>query len=210
MAQSPLAPFPGVGDTSFGQSRVLSLSPHTDGLLLTPAGQLQTSGPGTWALAQSGPGRWAISHTAAAGETQIIRSPLNGFTRIGEPMQQPGNYPPPKPPYPAKGFGVLDIVVAMQVGVVALVGAAVTLLSTTYSKTVAPTVKVILPTTTLPSLTVSAPAAPLIQVVSIPLAAQQFVTADFSTMEIELNLNMAATGTVSIEALGAHIAFNLD
>jgi hypothetical protein len=175
---------------------------------MVPAGQLGTSGPGTWTLSQSGPGRWGIAHSATAGEVQFIRSSLNNMIRIGEPTLQPGPYPPPAGPYPPKGFGVLDIVVAMQVIGVALGGAAVTLLSTTYSMTEAPSVRLI-SNAPLPNLAISNPAAPLVQVVSIPVSEQQFVTADLSTMEIELNLNMPPGCEVIIEALGAHLSFNL-
>ena len=73
----------------------------------------------------------------------------------------------------------------------------------------APVYTTVMNNSALPALGVSTPAAVLVQTVSIPVTEQQFVTADFSTMEIELNLNMPATSKVTIEALGAHLSFNL-
>lgn len=212
MAQSPLAYVPGVGDTYFGNSRIFSDSPHTDGLFFAGTDWIEADSANL-VKTRNGNGDWSLNRTAAGAETYHIRFCLDAITRIGELVQtgdfgslatQSGSLTSTK-----RGLGVLDMFVVMKVGVVGLTSATLRLGKTVYSTAAAggaATQTDIVAATALGSLATSANYK--LQTVAVPIASQIFFTDDISNAEIELTIVMANTGTIAIAGLGGHLAYN--
>jgi len=211
MAQSPLAFVPGVGDTYFGNSRLFSDSPHTDGLLYAGTDWLETDSANL-VKTRNGNGDWSLNRTAVGAETYHIRFTLDQIFRIGELIQtgnfgslatQSGSLTPTR-----RGIGVLDFFADFKVGVVALTSATLRLGKTVYSAAAAgaaPTQTDIVAATALSAATA---ANYKLQTVAVPVGSQQFFVDDISTAEIELTVVMANTGTIGIAGLGCHLAYN--
>ena len=212
MAQSVLALLAGIPDTGIGQSRYLQDAPNSDGMIMTPAGALQASGPNAFVLTRSGKGLWQLTRTAAGAETYFIRTTLGQMQRIGQAYQfggfGPAGISSSKPPYVNKGVGVIDAFVALQIGVVALTSATLRIGKVVYSATLAPVVTDIVAATALGSVATNAN--PLIQTLSVPVNTQQFTVDDLALLEVELSIVMANTGTVGIAGIGAHLGFNFN
>lgn len=212
MAQSPLFPTAGIPDTGFGPSRVQQSGANSDGMVMTGAGSLSVSGPAVPVLTRSGNGLWALTRTAAGAETFFFRTTLSQILRIGQPYQEGGfggaGISFTKPPYTKKGVGIIDVFVALQIGVVALTAVSLAARKTVYSAGNAPAVTDLLGGTPLPIRAVTANI--FVQTIPVPVNAQQFVVDDFTEVEIELTATMAATGTIAVAGIGAHLGFNFN
>ena len=225
-------------DTQFNNSRLMADNPHIDGLVVYGANDLGVVSSSTLpVLTRVAKGQWAWNRTAAAAETQYYRcSPSDIGMRIGELFSfnetnkgsanpTPGsNYPPGSinaPSYqgaPAtgaqagglpfpKGIMVVDIFASYVVGVVALTTATLRLGYTQYQNNVAINQVDVVPAAGIATATQTNPYNQV-----ITLASQSVVpiwcNADLTEWEIEANIVLANTGTISFINMGFHYYFN--
>lgn len=207
----PFAPVVGVGDTSFGTSRIFSSTPHQDGLMFIGVNDINTDSA-LLLRTRVAKGVWGFNRTAAGAETYNFQGTSDNIFRTGE-AQTNGNFGASALVASAftspKGIGVKDFFAVYQVGVVPLTTATLRLGKTVYSATIAQVQTDIIAATGVPTA-VSAPANPLTQIVQVPFATRVMSIDDLALTEVELQVVMANTGTLSVIGLGFHVAFNYD
>jgi hypothetical protein len=204
-----LAPILGVGDTGFGQSRVMSSTPHIDGCLLTTAGQLDADSANLLLIRQA-PGYWTLRRTAAGAETYHVRTTLQTpYLRTGEYFQYGGfGSDQQDTTQVAKGLAILDVFAIYQPQVVALTAASIQVTAWANFPAANPVAHAFLGATGLPTA-VNAVGNPTVSTVALSTAAQVMIPFDTAWVDIEFAFTMAATGIIDIAGLGAHVAFNL-
>ncbi len=206
------------GDTPIG-GRLMSSSPHTDGMVMVSAWDCAPSSTNL-VLTRNAEYDWSLNRTAAAAESYYVRVNAGefAFQRLGEQyilslFPDLGNKTS-SPQAPPKGLMITDIFAVLNVGVVALTSATLRLSKVAYplegAASAAPVGTDIIAPTALGNLGVNTAGQYLTQYVAVPAASQQFNTADISQTEIELAFTLANTGTIRVAGLGFHFNFNFN
>lgn len=189
--------------------RLMSSAPHTDGLLLAGAGQMDKDSANL-VLTRNGVGDWSLNRTSAGAETYHVRACINdigGFIRTGETYIFGLFGQDSKVAAPAKGIEVVDFFAIYKSGVVALTSATLRLGKTVYSAAAgggAPTQTDLVAAT---GVSTANTAQYQLQKLAGP-SPLVFSVDDLGLVEVELTIVMANTGTVAIAGIGAHINFN--
>lgn len=192
--------------------RLMSSSPHTDGLLWIPAEQLAKDSANL-ALTRNAKGDWSLNRTAAGAETYNVRGVPTGIVvRTGETynLGQIGA----QPAAPPKGVAVRDLFAVFNVGVVVLTSATLRLGSTQYPAPAANLANtgsaivqadIVAATSINPSALTTAGQYVTQRVANS--ANPAFVVTDITQLELEAVIVMANTGTLKLAGLGAHVNF---
>ncbi len=188
--------------------RLMSSSPHIDGLLFAGADVLGKDSTNL-VLTRNAKGDWSLNRTAAGAETYNIRitlADMGAMPRIGETYERGGFGSGNNPTAPTKGIRIRDFFAVYKSGVVALTTATLRLGKTVYSSTPAGAVFAQTDLVAATATNTANNANYGYQDVVVP--APVFHVDDLGLVEIELQVVMANTGTVAIAGLGAHVDFN--
>lgn len=192
---------------TFVGGRLMNYLPHTDGLLMK-AGGLQANSANL-VLTRNGKGDWSLNRTAAGAETYFIRATLGDLLRTGEIYHYGGFHDQPPAAGP-KGLAILNFFAILNIGVVALTSAALRLGKSVYplsGAAAAAPVQTDLVAATALAVATNGAGDYLTEQVAGP-SPTVFSIDDLGLVEIELEIVMAATGTVQVAGLGAHCQLN--
>jgi hypothetical protein len=210
-------------DTPLG-GRLMSSSPHTDGLLLVPPSAFMTAlgSNQTGATVRNAKGDWSYTITAsAAGTVSYVRVAPELLLRLGEQyilelFPNLGNKTE-SPAAPAKGIQITDVF-AVFCTLTALPTALTLRLATTQYPAEAATLgntgtvptfaDVVAATSILPTSLTTGSTYYVTQGVAVTTPA--FITTDITLGEIELAFTPSASSTLAIAALGVHLNFNFN
>jgi hypothetical protein len=192
--------------------RLMSSSPHVDGLIQFDANRLQSSGGGAQTFVRNAKGDWSLN-IAASAATVFVRGCNPVVQRLGETYNLgefsasgvQTNYPPA----PAKGIEIIDFYAIYSVGTAALTSATLRLGSTVYSKTAgggAFTQTDIVAATGVQTATTPSLAQYTYQ--DVLVAAPAFSVSDIGLLEVELSWVNPGTSVVQVAELGFHCNFN--
>lgn len=204
------------GDTAVG-GRLMSSSPHTDGLIFVPAGQLQ-SNSANLVLTRNAKGDWSLNRTAAAAETYYVRGVPTGIVvRTGEHyyldlFPETNSIGGPAVPAP-KGIEITDVFACFNVGVALPTTLTLRVGSSQYPAEAATlgntgaalVVTDLLAATSILPTALTTASDYVTQAVAI--ATPGFVVTDITQLELELEAVLANTGTIQLAALGCHCNF---
>lgn len=202
------------GDTPLG-GRLMSSSPHTDGLLLVPARAIGTSVStgSSPALTRNAKGDWSLNLTSGGTPTVYFSGQPQFILRTGESYYRDLTSDP-SPAAPAKGIEIVNIFAILNVGVALPTAMTIRLGKTVYPATVASladtgaavtVTDLIAATSILPTALTTASD---YTNHGASVATPAFSVDDYGLLEFELAATLANTGTIAVAALGAHFNFN--
>jgi len=200
--------------------RLMSSSPHVDGLLMGGAELISAFAAANPVKARNAKGDWSWNRTAAGAETPFYRVTIGQLLRLGE-LYNLGEFSAPGvqtnyPPAPAKGIAIVDFFVGYSVSVVGLTSATLRLGKTVYPKS-ATGVVAFAQTDLVAATAVTQLAATgsLAQYAYFDVGGPSSLTGplvfsvdDLGLVEIEFAPVLANTGVLQVAYMGAHVQFN--